>query len=46
MIDGCDEDLIFWQTDISLSPGEEKWLEDEVVKKGFRWLTQTDLVPN
>ena len=44
MIDWCDEENNFWPTDINLSPAEEKWLEDEVVKKGFKRFTQTSLV--
>ena len=35
----------FWPTDISLSPAEEKWLEDEVVKKSFKRLTHTGFIP-
>ena len=45
MIDWCDEGYNFWPTDINLSPAEEKWLEDEVVNKGFKRFTQTGLVP-
>ena len=36
MIDWCDDEYNFWPTDINLSPAEEKWLEDIVVKKGFK----------
>ena len=36
MIDWCDEEYNFLLTDINLSPAEEKWMEDEVVKKGFQ----------
>ena len=36
---------IFWPTNINLSPAEEKWLEGEVVKKGFESFTQTGLYP-
>ena len=45
MIDWCDVEYKFWPTDISLSPAEEKWLEEEVVKKGFKRFTQTGLDP-
>ena len=45
MIDWCDEEYNFWPTDINLSSAEEKWLEEEVVKKGFKRFTQTGLVP-
>ena len=44
MIDWCNEEYNFWLTDISLSPAEEKWLEEEVLKKGFKRFTQTGLV--
>ena len=45
MIDWCDEEYNFWPTDINISPAEEKWLEEEVLKKGFKRVTQTGLVP-
>ena len=45
MVDWCDEEFNFWKTDISLSPGEEKWLEKQVVKKDFKRFTQTSLAP-
>ena len=45
MIDWHDEDYNFWPTDIYLSPAEEKWREDEVVKKGFKQFTQSGLAP-
>ena len=45
MIGWCDEKYNFCPTGISLLPAEEKWLEDEVVKKGFKRFTQTSLVP-
>ena len=43
MIDWCDGEYHFWPTDINLSPKEEKWLEEEVVKKGFKRCTETGL---
>ena len=45
MIDWCDEKFNFWPTNISLSPAEQKLLEDEVVKRGFKRFTQMGLVP-
>ena len=45
MIDWCDEEYNYWPTDINLSTTEEKCLEEEVVKKGFKKFTQTGLVP-
>ena len=45
MIDWCHEEYNFGPTDISLSPAEEKWLEEEVVKKVFKRFSQTGLVP-
>ena len=45
MIDWCDEEYIFLPTDINLSSAEEKWLEDEILKKGFKRFTQAGLVP-
>ena len=39
MIDWCDEEFNFWPTNISLSPAEEKWLEDEFVKWSFESFT-------
>ena len=41
MIDWCDEEYEFWSTGINFSSAEEKWLEEEVVKKGFKRLMQT-----
>ena len=34
IIEQCDEEYNFWPTNITLSPAEEKWLEEEVVEKG------------
>ena len=45
MIERCDEECTFCPTDINLSPTEKKWLEDEVVKNGFKRFTQTGLIP-
>ena len=45
MIDWCDEKYNFWPINIYLSPAEEKWLEEDVVKKGFKRFNQTGLVP-
>ena len=44
MIDWCDEEFKFWPKNINLTPREEKWLEDKVMKI-FKRLTQTGLVP-
>ena len=44
MIDWCDKEYNFWQTDISLSPAEENWLEEDAAKKGFKRFAQTGLV--
>lgn len=40
----CQEEFDFCLTDVNLSPGEEKQLKDEVVKKGFKSFTQTGLI--
>ena len=45
LIDGYDKEFNFSPTNISLSQAEEKWLEDEVVKKGFKRFTQAGLIP-
>ena len=44
MIDWFDEEYNFSPTEISISPAEEKRLEDEVVKKGFKRFTHISLV--
>ena len=44
MIVWCNEKFNFWPTDSSLSPAEENWLKNEVVKKGLKRFTQTCLV--
>ena len=44
MIDWCDEKYNFWPKDINLSLAEEIWLEQEVVKEGFKRFIQTGLI--
>ena len=44
IIDWCNEKFNFWPTDISFSSGEDKLLEEEVLKKGFKRFNQTCLV--
>ena len=44
MVDWCDE-YNFWTRDTSLLPGEEQWLEDDAVMKGFKRFLQTGFVP-
>ena len=44
MIALCVNEYNVWLTDIILSPAEEKWVEEEGLKKGFERFIQTALV--